>query len=217
MTDVMIHIARFEKDLIGQTFNLLVLKDLNDTPDSELMKINVPIRYAEQRNGFINIQGIKPFTYLPLEAGEVYIGWEQVTKDYMTVGYDRNEDSSEEIFFNTGAVWESFKDNVQDFEKGSLMIRPVFGDETIAALPDADKWSFQIFPNPTQGKMYIQGNLPKKIKIYHPTGQLILEKNMDTTLDVMELNIQDLPEGIYILQGIFKNGQSTSQKIVIQK
>lgn len=72
----------------------------------------------------------------------------------------------------------------------------------------------QLYPNPvTEGKVYISTalNQPKDILIYDVLGTQILK----TTILRRELNLSDLPPGVYLLR-IIENGRSTTRKLIIK-
>ena len=218
LTDIKIHITKLEKDLTGQTFNLIVWKFLDNARDSILYKINVPIRYPDKRNGFISIKTIKEnagsqFDPIPVE-GIFYIGWEQTTNDRMTVGWDKNTDSSTEIFFNTGNQWSNWA-TVGD-DKGSLMIRPVFGKlDIITALPEDNKPQFKIYPNPSSGHIVIEGKIPSKIEVYDLKGSKVFEQELNTFSEKEQINLGHLNPGLYLVKSLAPKGRVFTQKLVI--
>jgi hypothetical protein len=64
------------------------------------------------------------------------------------------------------------------------------------------KKNINIYPNPTVDKIFIVSNSPQKSTLFNIAGQKILESN------ALELDITDLPSGIYLL-----NSQSTQNQI----
>ena len=62
--------------------------------------------------------------------------------------------------------------------------------------------NINIYPNPTVDKIFIVSNSPQKSTLFNLAGQKILESN------ALELEITDLPSGIYLL-----NSQSTQNQI----
>ncbi len=224
LTDIQIHITQLERNLVGQTFNLVVWKSIGTPRDSVLYKVNVPIRYAQERNGFLSIheilQEISPLSgFEPVEIeGEFYIGWEQTTDQRMTVGYDRNNDATSEIFFNAGNQWSSFE--AEEEERGSLLLRPVFGEPNIITAQEPQKPDFEvvIFPNPARDRLHVKGDLPLKIEILD--GQGIIQKSVsfqNRNTASAEISLQNLPTGLYFLRAFYTSGKYLTRKIIIEK
>ncbi|NJL11749.1 MAG: T9SS type A sorting domain-containing protein [Microscillaceae bacterium] len=215
LTDVQVHITKLERDLTGQTFNLVVWKSIGAPRDSVLYKINVPIRYAPTRDGYLSITEIRKlsnpsFEFEPIAIeGPFYVGWEQTTNDRVTFGYDRNLDASAQIFFNAGNEWLPF--TAEPEERGSLMIRPVFGDEVVTELPESQETDFQVFPNPTKGRIYFKGKMPEKIELWQLTGRIL----QTHTLQVPYCDLGTVPPGVYFLRAYFSNQSRLTRRLVI--
>ena len=74
----------------------------------------------------------------------VYIGIEQVLSNEMYVGFDRNHDNSDKMYYFVSGIW------LPSELKGSLMMRPMFG-KTVSSdlsLNESDREALQVFPNP---------------------------------------------------------------------
>jgi len=78
--------------------------------------------------------------------GTFYIGWRQTTADNLNIGFDRNTNSKENIFYNVNGNWMS------SMYDGSLMIRPVFGKLFNTSVNNItnnkEKIKFSVYPNP---------------------------------------------------------------------
>lgn len=98
--------------------------------------------YENELNRFHTYQLDQP---LPL-SGSFYIGWRQTTDDNLNVGYDRNTDNKDKIFYNVDGSW------LQSLQSGSLLIRPVLGRYnqpfTGISTPISQKGELKVFPNP---------------------------------------------------------------------
>ncbi|MEO1653590.1 MAG: T9SS type A sorting domain-containing protein, partial [Bacteroidota bacterium] len=233
ITDVLFHLTKLERDLTGITFNLTIWQDINNiTGDSVLFKINVPVRYAEERNGFLSIKDITKlvvgdtdtiFRFEPtVVRGVFYIGWEQTTNDRLTMGFDRNNDSTADIFFNIGDRWESFEvtsdDSLRQKERGSIMIRPVFGQAStvVTSVEQLPEPEISIFPNPSDNQLFIEGDIPVSIQFFDLYGRLIKTQASPRGQNLEKLSVSELPSGTYILKGFYPNGQQIFRRIVIQ-
>lgn len=215
LTDALIHVTQLEQDLTGQTFIFTVWKEIG-AQDSVLLRLSVPITYSETRNEFLSIKEIVEASFSDFPAieleGQFYIGWEQTTNDRMTVGYDRNNDSSSKIFFNTGNQWLQWEPPAD--ETGSLMLRPVFGEaDIVTSLENDISKSFKVYPNPTSDNLYFKGEKPKAIYIFDLKGKLVFE----TYNPQKELDLSSLSQGLYILKADFGSKGIVNKKIVIRR
>jgi hypothetical protein len=211
--------------LIGPTFNLIIWKDIaigSVAPrDSILFRVNVPIRYPSERNELVSIEAIKRqsdpnFRFPAISVnGTFYVGYEQTGNEPITIGFDRNTDSSEEIFFNSINVWQRWTD-INDV-KGSLMIRPIFGESLITSIePDLNS-QIKVYPNPSPGNLTWEGISPKQLIIKDLNGKNLISQTLENPSEKFNFDISSLPNGLYILQGIFANGKSVFKKIVVSK
>jgi Secretion system C-terminal sorting domain len=193
-------------DETSQVIQLLVFGDNAGVPGSILYSESITLQRAGQdkfwRHTFTNEVGVQ---------GSFYLGWKQSSAAIIALGFDKNTDSGNKIYFNTNGVWEK---NIS--EKGSLMIRPIFGEaavnDTNTGLEDVAT-SLMAYPNPNSGSFYI----PRKIEalaIFDITGRSVdFHKNPDGDRQRI-----DLPHasGIYILK-VFQDGNWSSQKIMVQQ
>ncbi len=221
----------FNKTLTGanvQFFNLVVWDDLNDGPGN--------IIYFQEREKPAFASGLYNFYRYQLDSavpvqGVFYVGWVQLTSKNMNVGFDANNDASNNIYFNvTGNEWE--KSNY----KGSLMIRPVLGkklfpEESLPLKSSMDL--FRIAPNPSYDGMInlkflsypgytndvefvdLEEEVLQKMEVYvfNLMGQKVYQNRYTPSI-----NLSNLPDGIYIVR-IFDqvNNTAMSQKLLIRK
>lgn len=85
---------------------------------------------------------------------------------------------------------------------------------------DSDQLDFNLFPNPASDYItvdWIDGN-PSEVYIYNTTGRLVLHKSLSISRNPdLQINVKDLPRGIYILTGYLQhNGTLISKKFVKQ-
>jgi len=103
--------------------------------------------------------GLNKFVEYPLDSalwveGTIFIGWTQTNTTNMNLGFDRNRNNSNKIFFKTGGSWQPTQ------QQGSLMMRPVFvaaldpftGVEELA--PQAG--ALLLYPNPANDLLRIR-------------------------------------------------------------
>ncbi len=79
----------------------------------------------------------------------------------------------------------------------------------------ASLWN--IYPNPAQNVLHIENNESKNniehVRIFNTTGVLLREKKEDCT----EIEIADLPQGVYFLSIKDKSGKVGAYKIIVAK
>jgi len=151
-------------------------------------------------------------------TGTFYVGWRQTTVDNLNVGFDKNNDHHDRIFYNTSGSWNNSS------YVGSLMIRPVMGNEKTAWVgmenQNVSEIQAQIYPNPINGgKLHIdldgisQSKKSKfQLQMYSITGQLVFsEKYSD------EIDVEYLAKGMYFVRiSSPERGVVITKKIVIQ-
>lgn len=106
----------------------------------------------------------------PLESavpvsGTIYVGLEQSTADYINLGFDRNNDVSDKIYYLTDAQWQT------SILSGALMLRPYFGQRALAGLSttaDADFRAYSIGRD-----LCVNGAEGKRIIVYDLMGRSI--------------------------------------------
>lgn len=149
-------------------------------------------------------------------SGKIYIGWTQTTDDNLNIGFDRNNSSEENIFFNTSGIWQ------QSFQKGSLMIRPCFGSNYLGINnKNKSDLTFNIFPNPLNTQL-LQLQLSAdeqqhennyEIIINNIMGAIVYKRNFSNTID-----LSGLKNGIYFISLInSKNGYTITKKLIVSK
>lgn len=228
LTDVQMYVARLNKDLTGQTFIFKVWNSKNGKPDSVLLQKSVVVAnmYASAINEFKSISAAldsaaDKFVSVVLQD-TVFIGWQQTTDDMLTVGLDKNTESSDKIYSNLAGEWIQNTDTL-----GSLMIRPVFGTVGVVGLPEPGTGSgsklnpalVNVYPNPNQhGKLHIEGLSLQHIRMLTLQGQVVktvlLQQNGSKKY---EIDINDLPTGTYLLHCIDAQGRGLTKRVVILK
>jgi hypothetical protein len=179
-----------------QYFYLTVWDDDNGTPNH--------IIYSQS--------GIKPefsksldefYTYyldsiVPV-VGTFYVGWVQTTNDNLNVGFDRQNQAQDNIYYNVTGVWQ------KSIQQGSLLIRPVLGKAIhpypTKAQPKPDEILFN--PNPVN-KDKITILLPRDMDDLSSSG--LFEMNVYNIMGQKvyagayqyEFNITSFHNGVYI-------------------
>jgi hypothetical protein len=148
--------------------------------------------------------------------GTVFIGWQQqpVAGQKFSIGFDRNNDAREKVFYSIGSSpWS------QSSISGAVMFRPVFGrpyNWTIG-IDEQEAGNVTVYPNPSSGIIHLQESVPGQlyaaaITLYDVAGREVhAQQGYAGSIDV-----QALPQGLYILEVVSGQGQRTVQRIVLR-
>lgn len=146
--------------------------------------------------------GLIGFEYFEFDSSQVvsesfFIGIKQVTSDFLNIGFDKNTSHEESIFYRIGTEWQNTS------FKGSLMIRPVFDNnskKTGINTPESilSNVIIKTYPNPVDDEINI--DYPDEIshaalRIINLSGQIV---HSQSTLS-KKLSVRDLPSGTYFL------------------
>lgn len=175
-----------------------------------------PIYYQVGHRGVPEYQFKVPKQQRMLNPGTYYVGIQQQVAAGITVGFDKNNDYHTSLYFDSGSGWE------QSIIKGSLMIRPVFGDVIIPPMSVPEN-NFQnnsnqilIYPNPSSHEFTIKlNNLPEStITLYNNLGQVILNETLNS--NEQTISTVNLDSGIYLV--VIKSIQAViqTQRLIIQ-
>ncbi len=187
----------------SQIIQLQVLQDLLGSGSSLLYTESMTLTLSQQDqfiyhkfDRFVNVEG------------SFYIGWKQSTSSNVVIGLDKNTDTGNNIYFNTSGTWEQ---NI--LTKGSLMIRPVFGEGgEIVGLPQEQ--STNVYPNPNAGIFFLAADA-SNIQVADMTGRAVSFTSESTTEDI-QIKLQSVAPGIYIIR-FSLGGNSITQKIIVKQ
>lgn len=132
-------------------------------------------------------------------TGTFFIGWRQTTADNLNIGFDRNTNSKENIFYNVNGTW------MNSMYDGSLMIRPVFGKLFNTSVNDIhnnkEALSFTAYPNPLNtGILRFRPSTASfdeyskySIRIVDFLGKVVFMSTMEESIEIPE----DISNGLY--------------------
>lgn len=171
----------------GVRFLLTVWDDAQGHPGSVI--------YQDEQRRRPQFDGFNRYVRYALEqplvcSGTIYVGLEQVSSDYINLGFDRNCDASDKLFYLTSAEWQ------RSILRGALMLRPCFGSQALAVIPPAeisDKVQI-IVRNRTILVEHADG---AQVRVYDALGRRVGQA--------------DLRPGIYLV----RVGDSPARKVVI--
>ncbi len=137
-----------------------------------------------------------------------FIGWEKTTEDLINIGFDNNNDTKEKLFYNISGAW------VQSTFAGSPMLRPVFGKPLPLNIKQNNTLNkVKIYPNPTKNIIninYADYSSNDDVIIYNNLGAIAYKSKIKS-----QINLSNLPQGIYFLKIISDNKIIATQKIII--
>lgn len=147
----------------------------------------------EGRDNFYTYTFDKPVN---VSAGTFYVGFKQRFEDFLNVGFDRNTDVHDKVFYNVDGEW------LPSIIPGAIMIRPVFGGEfkpeDINAKPVFTE-HIRVYPNPTDDKLFIETDneqVPHFVMVYDYAGRLIINEALATNI----LDVNHLIPGMYLIK-----------------
>lgn len=160
---------------------------------------------------------------LPLTAGTYYIGIQQTTNQPLNIGFDRNTNHMDALYYDISGSW------VQSAVPGSIMINPVMGCALNTEMSDCNtptvsvneyvKYNeIKLYPNPAQNYIIISdadNQLENtNMEILNSLGQLILTKTINGN---ERIDISNLPDGIYFIHLKSRDINFHSQKLLISR
>jgi hypothetical protein len=199
----------------SSSFRLCVWNGGSGSPGSRILKDSLmyPVYYSYGHN-FIPTYTLT--SCLPLHAGSYFIGFQQVSNQGLNVGFDKNTDHSNALYYDRGFGWQ------QSTIKGSLMINPVFQgcSEPLVGIKEnvLKDESFALYPNPAQNTLFLrslaQGLENASVSIVSSLGQTVYTSRFENETAI---DISNLPNGVYF---VYLNGKArtvTPQKLIISR
>lgn len=171
----------------GIRFLLTVWDDADGHPGNVI--------YQDEQRRKPKFEGFNSYVRYALEhplvcSGTIYVGLEQTTSDYINIGYDRNCDASDQLYYLTGVDWQ------RSILRGALMLRPYFGTQALVNVPHAEVTDnfHVIVKNRT---IQVENVDVKQVRVYDTMGR--------------QVKPVDLIPGIYLV----RVGIAAAQKVVV--
>ncbi len=204
---VKIFFNRTYQDASQKYFIFKVWSNKNGLPDTVIYsEIGMRPTYADSLNEYTLYT---PDTLMYL-TDTFYVGWEKTTEDMLNVGFDKNRDSHEQVFYNIYGNWQT------STIPGAMMIRPVFGKDfttNISPTKLAEQFNILLYPNPAKDKIFLKFPASKLHSTYSVSLLNFYGKTIQQFSTVpTEINIAEFSEGIYLLLVTNDNGIIVSQK-----
>lgn len=168
-----------------------------------------------------NISGFKHFIRFNLDTPKViptkfFIGWQQTNEIFLNVGYDRNRNATNYIYFNMEGTKNGWIQSKLQ-KKGALMIRPIYGSSITSKSQIINYEEVFTYPNPATNWMSLNFNettiaASPTISILDLTGKTRIKQRLNSNI----VNIQQLKSGIYIVKVQTQTGKVYSSKLIKQ-
>jgi Secretion system C-terminal sorting domain len=185
--------------IMNSSYVIWVWNDNNGLPGDSVYADT--IRYPEYlSNQFQNaFQRDTLLQAVALNPGTYYIGFQQSGNIPLNVGFDRNYNHRDRMFYNTNGTW------VNSSFDGSYMIRPVFKKLDLGSGVQEIKNSsngFTVFPNPSNENITIACNSQLngnefEMSLYDVSGRKVYQQRFR---DHEKISTSTLSEGMYILK-----------------
>ena len=176
------------------------------TDDFDFPELYYP-EYNSGLNGFFEYD----LPSLVTVSDTFYIGWKQTSSARLNIGFDKNINRKNDIFYNLGS---GFQNTIFD---GALMMRPVFVSpmDNVVNYPElvSKDQDISFYPNPADDLVQISNKYISRIEIYDLNGRMINSLDMNYK---NSFKVDNLFNGIYLLKFKFKNGEIKVEKLIVQ-
>lgn len=199
----------------NSTFRLMVWSSSGSGPGSVVYKDSLmkPI-YLQGSYNLIPTYTLT--SCLPLSVGTYYIGIQQTTNQALNIGFDKNTNHKDALYYNISGSW------VQSSIAGSIMINPVMGciePPTPVGLTEyITKDRIMLFPNPAQNSLTISypGNQLENatVEIFNSLGQSVFTKSI---ISNGQIDISELSNGLYFIHLKGSNLNVSPAKLIISR
>lgn len=202
-----------QNDIRNQNFKLTVWSSLSPQGIIFQKEVSSKAIYGEM-DGYITYF----FDSLILVGPTFYVGFEKIGAISMNIGYDLNKNHRDKYAWSLNGInWNSPSNNILD---GSIMLRPIlrkknFGVGVTERQVKKNASQLIVYPNPVSTSFQLaerRTNLVE-LQLFSFDGKLVKQYHADQDVYM----IDDLPNGIYILQALDRAGRRSSSKIMISR
>ncbi|MGZ3882609.1 MAG: T9SS type A sorting domain-containing protein [Bacteroidia bacterium] len=203
--------------ILTSTFFMMVWGDGGGQPGALMMRDTVTFAKPTYLQFGYNKIPRYPLPYpIILDPGTYYVGIQQQTNQQLNIGFDRNIDHSNALFYNVTGTWH------QSTIPGSLMIHPILGRASYVIGIDeqskANNRDLEIYPNPASDLLYIRnlsGETNATLEIHSMLGDKV--KELPLSQATSQVSVSDLSSGIYFAMLKTGRGILSQQKLIITR
>lgn len=175
---------------------------------------------------YANTDGCLPVTNLTAttENGNVSLNWEAPQENNKNFKYNifRNETLIAENITETTYVDNNLEDgnytyNVITVCSDNSVSAPASVSVVVTSITHfSNSASIRVFPNPAKDFIYVQGEKVADMSLLDLTGKKIIAKNALQGVDNI-IETKNLSNGIYFVKVTLNNGETITQKIIINR
>ena len=126
--------------------------------------------------------------------GSIFIGFEQLSNDFINLGFDRNNDARSYTYYKYSNEW------MQSILRGAVMIRPAFGQSALIDIISPQKGlGVTVYPNPASTHLSLAINAEStemlNLSIYDMRGREVWKSPFKSQID-----LDSFANGIYLLR-----------------
>lgn len=202
----------------NSSFRMFVWKDGGGVPGVVLLNDSAMLpKYLQV--GYNKIPRYALTTPLILGPGTYFFGIKQSLAQKMNIGFDKNIDHHNALFFDIGSGWQP------SAIVGSIMLHPIFGRNEYAVGINENRnnvveSSIKIYPNPASDLLNISTtkenlNNDLSIEIYNTLGERMIQTNLQERF--IQVNTSELASGIYFVALKQKGFILSQQKLIISR
>lgn len=149
----------------------------------------------------------KPWVQLKFDLTNVKKGeWVELTKTF-----NRNASSDTSLTNGDRVQIRIQSANIKGSEALMYLDDIIFNDNT-ASTASIDKIDFSIYPNPSKNSFKVESSEEGKLQVYNLSGVLV--KTIDKTNPLLDVTIDNLSKGVYLVKLISENKQAIRKLIV---
>ena len=208
------HFSPSVNDASGDPFFIQIWEDSMEMPGNLIYTtddFNLPVFYYPEYNLGVNGYYEYELPILVPVSDTFYIGWRQSSADRLNIGFDKNVNRKQDIFYNLGTGFQNTIFN------GDLMMRPVFTSamDNVASIPvlENKNYRLKVYPNPANQFLTIDSYSTGEVEVFDLHGKQLFSHFIS---DKFQLNTQDWDNGIYLVQLTAPSGKKLVEKIIIQ-
>ncbi|MFT5823068.1 MAG: hypothetical protein ACI8ZM_004327 [Crocinitomix sp.] len=141
------------------------------------------------------------------------IGYDWKSFNFDTFSYDITDSLTYFVFTQTGDVWKLVMTGFNGSTDGKIY----FTKEMVStsSIEETNSIAVTTFPNPAVNVLNINSTEAiKSVKLYNTNGQLVFS-NSNGSNSMIQLDVTQFENGIYILETTTLSGTSTVQKVII--
>lgn len=196
-------------DVKAHGFRLAVWQDIQGVPATVHYSFTTVFTQKFLKTGNRELAEFMVEQPLVLNPGSYFIGLQQQA-DNVVIGFDRNYDSHQKIWYSASKDWR------QSEFPGSLMFRPLMSGEKlpVGVTENAPALRALMFPNPASGQVTLRCEGPFYYTVTNLMGQQVTGGQAS---DQAQLDVSGFMEGLYIVAIRNSAQKQAVQKLIIRR